>query len=254
MQCPTPRNGHSCKSRRCPHCGLIWAGDVRRKLFGNFGHYEGQVALISVTAPGQDVLPWDGKLVDSTAAREWNLTAPRRWRDLHRKASQNVRRRVPRGSLQVLGRVWEYQKRGVLHVHVVVGVERPVNRHAAQLYTEQLKRLNGEHGFGYVDGKWSSYRGQNAAAYLSSYFIAGRGKKASVRETVVQRDVPGHVVYVSTNLTSVTGVTMRSLRRVRYLWVIARQVERGGLVVDLETGELVPAPPARSAGGRPLRL
>src|SRR4051812_7284832 len=249
MQCPTPRNGHSCKSRRCPHCGLIWAGDVRRKLFANFGHYEGQVALISVTAPGQDVLPWDGKFVDNDAARAWNLTAPRRWRDLHRQASQNVRRRMPRGALQVLGRVWEYQKRGVLHVHVVVGVDKPINRHAAVLYTEQLKRLHEGKGFGYVDGKWSSYRGQNAAAYLSSYFIGGHGRKATVRETVTRPDVPSHVVYVASSLTTATGCTMRSLRRVRYLWGIARQVERGDPVPD-ENGGLVPADRVRI----PLRL
>jgi hypothetical protein len=249
MRCPTPRNGHPCKSRRCPQCGLVWAGDVRRKLFANFGHYEGQVALISVTAPGQDVLPWDGKFIARDVARRWNRTAPARWRELHRTASQNVRRRLPRGSLEILGRVWEYQKRGALHVHVVVGVERPINRHAAQLYTQQLKRLTEAHGFGYVDGKWSSYRGQNAAAYLSSYFIGGEGRKATVRETVTRPDVPPHVVYVASSLTTATGCTMRSLRRVRYLWVIARQVERGELVPD-ENGELVPADRVRT----PLRL
>lgn len=250
MSCPTPRNGHPCKSRRCPECGLLWAGDVRRKLFANFGHYEGQVALISVTAPGKDVLPWDGKFVDRQAARAWNLTAPRRWRELHRTASQSARRRTRPGSLQILGRVWEYQKRGVLHVHVVVGVDKPINRHAARLYTDELKRLHDHHGFGYVDGKWSSYRGQNAAAYLSSYFIAGEGRKASIRETVTRPDVPSHVVYVASSLTTATGVTMRSLRRVRYLWVIARQVERGDLVPDPETGELMPA----AARRRLLRL
>jgi len=229
---------------------------VRRKLFANFGHYTGQVAIITVTGPGQDVIPWDRSRCTHPAgercggrkgckaakgpARWWNVRARWQWRELHRKAAQNVRRRKDGKGLQILGRVWEYQRRGVLHVHVVVGVDQGVNRHAARLYTEQLQRLHGEHGFGWPDGKWSSYRGQNAAAYLASYFIEGKGRKATVRETVTEIDVPSQVVYVSTNLTRATGVTMRSLRRDRYMHVLRRELERGALVIDVETGELVP--------------
>jgi hypothetical protein len=235
---------------------VLWAGDVRRKLFANFGHYTGQVAIITVTGPGQKVIPWDrsrcthppGERCDGRKgckaatgpARVWNLLARRHWRELHRTASQNVRRRKGGKHLQILGRVWEYQRRGVLHVHVVVGVDKPVNRHAARLYTEQLQRLHAKHGFGWPDAKWSSYRGQNAAAYLASYFIAGKGRKATVRETVTEIDVPPQVVYVSTKLTRATGVTMRSLRRQRYMHVLRRELERGALVIDVETGELVP--------------
>src|SRR3954447_21351321 len=215
MSCPTPRNGRPCKSRRCPHCGALWAGDVRRKLFANFGHYDGQVAMITVTAPGADVLPWDpascthgpgvkcsgprGCRVAPGPASIFNSQAPRHWRELHRKASQNVRRRVK--GLYVLGRVWEYQRRGVLHVHPVLAVETAANRHAARLYTEELQRLSAQHGFGFPDARWSSYRGQNAAAYLSSYFISGHGSKATVRETTTAKDAPPQIVYVSRLLT-----------------------------------------------------
>jgi len=237
---------------------------VRRKLFANFGHYDGQVALVTVTAPGQDVLGWDrsrcqhpgdetcsgskGCVVDADALKLWNRTAPRRWRELHRKASQWVRRHHPDAYL-MLGRVWEEQKRGALHVHVVVGYDMGLVRTAAIAYRDQLERLAPEHGFGYVGQKLSSARGENAAAYVSSYFIAGSGRKATVRETVRSIHAPGHIVHVSTRLTRATGVTMRSLRRQRYLHVIACQVERGDLVPD-ENGELMPADRVRA----PLRL
>jgi hypothetical protein len=228
---------------------------VRRKCFANFGHYDGTVALFSITPPGQDRLPWDeaicthdvgtacsGKLgcrVERTAARSWNLRAKTQWRDLHRKASQNVRRRCK--GLQILGRVWEFQARGVLHVHVVVGLEKPINRHAAALYLAELERLHQAHDFGWPDRKYSSFKGENAAAYVSSYFISGKGK-GTIRETVQHEDVPPHVLHVSTNLTRATGCTMRSLRRRRFAWVC---VQRGqaiavdGDVIDVATGELL---------------
>ena len=163
---------------------------------------------------------------------------------MHRAASQWTRRRYPK-QLDVLGRVWEYQKRGALHVHVVVGLETPIKRHAALAYQQRLTEIAPGYGFGFVQQKMSSARGQNAAAYVSSYFIEGHGRKASIRETVTSIDVPPHVVHVSTTLTQATGVTMRSLRRARYMHVIAQQFERGDLVVDLDTGELVPPRPTR---------
>src|SRR5215212_6994359 len=131
-RCPTPRGGHPCKSRKCPECGLLWAGDLRRKTFANLDHYRGSVALVTITAPGRDRLGWDtsrcehapslecsGRLgcqVDGGARLRWNRSAQRRWRELHRRASQHVRRRMP-GQLKILDLTWEYQLRGLLHKH-----------------------------------------------------------------------------------------------------------------------------------------
>jgi hypothetical protein len=88
----------------------------------------------------------------------------------------------------------------------------------------------------------SSARGQRVAAYLTSYLIKGEGIKASVQETVTATDAPSRTVYVARSLTTVTGVTMRHLRRVRYVYMmvktgIARVVD--DLVVDVATGEIV---------------
>lgn len=57
-----------------------------------------------------------------------------------------------------------------------------------------------------------------AAAYLSSYFAGGRGRKMTITENVLSGDLPRLVVFVGRDLTSQTGCTMRSLRNARRLW------------------------------------
>ena len=107
-----------CRRRRCPGYAPLWAGDQRRKLFENLAVYEGEsVVLLAVTAPGADRLPWDeshcrplgdhrhsgslGCRVHPVAAREWNQSASDRWRRLHRRAYQAVRRHGVRCTLLV---------------------------------------------------------------------------------------------------------------------------------------------------------
>ena len=128
--------GKVCRSRRCPEYGPVWAGDQRQKLFRNLETLRGDILLSAVTAPGADELPWDeqacaalgehkhsGKLgcrVDRVAARAWNESAAQRWRRLHRRAYQETVKRVGKGSVWLVARVWEMQARGVLHVHPVL--------------------------------------------------------------------------------------------------------------------------------------
>lgn len=244
--CPTPRYGHRCKRRTCPACGRLWAGDTRAKLFVNLISYGGDAGLITVTAPS---MPWDrtrcrhsreekcsgrsGCRVVPHLAEEWNRRAPRAWKALHNVSAQHVRRRMP-GRLKVLGLAWEYQARGLLHRHIVVGMKTPAERAAAHAYVVKLKELATAHGFGFVDGKITGRPARESAAYLSSYFIAGSGHKAEIRETVRRRDVPPMVVYVSRELTMATGVTMRSLRHRRYLWALQRRYD-----VDLAGAQAV---------------
>lgn len=238
LVCPTPRQGHRCKRRTCPACGRLWAGDTRQKLFINFIAYSGDAGLITATAPGADALPWDtqqcrhgpeekcggpkGCRVRFADARAWNEAAPANWRALHNAASQYARRRFP-GQLKILGMAWEYHQRGVLHRHVVVGLATPMQRHAARVYGQRLKHLSRSWGFGNIDTKISARPSRESAAYLSSYFISGNGGKASIRETVMRKDVPPLVVYVSRELTKLTGCTMRSLRHDRYLFALSRR-------------------------------
>lgn len=254
MECPTPRNGRSCKSRRCPACSVLWAGDWRISLFANWDAYKAQVQLVTVTAPGSDVLPWDesacshglgvpcsGKRGCQLRADElgrWNAAAPANWSRMHRAVAQRCRRRGMK--LHVLGYVWQVQKRGALHIHVVLGLRTAANRHAARQYQLRLAAVSQEYGFGYVDRKWSSARGQRVAAYLSSYLITGHGRESAVQEVVKLDRAPARIVYVSRLLTDVTGYTMRTLRRRRYLWHLW-QTKAAVLVddwiVDVFTGE-----------------
>jgi hypothetical protein len=85
------------------------------------------------------------------------------------------------------------------------------------------------YGFGFVDG-WEKvgrrfWPGDQAGAYLSGYFVSGRGRKATLTENVLAGDLPRLVVFIGRDLTRETGCTMRSLRHARRLWA-----SRQGLV------------------------
>lgn len=301
----TPSGGYRqvasrCFSRRCPSCGQLWAGDVRVKLLRNIEEFGGAVALVTITAPGSDELPWDesicehlgphvhsggrGCRIHELAAHLWNEQAPADWRLLHRRASQRAKRTARRwgGRWSVVAMEWEFQKRGVLHRHVVVPMATSLDRLCSQLYAQTLAEGAKERGFGYVDrGKRTPRRTvsassctarsrthgwpagpageakpaagspsterpapdvlpartsfvwdrllevvppQRAARYLAKYIAAvGGDGKLSLSETVHHRDVPGHVCFVSRDLTRRTGCTMRSLRRHRYAWWLLRR-------------------------------
>ena len=254
---------------RCPGYSGLWAGDQRRKLFENLGAYEGgSVVVLAVTAPGQDVLPWDeghcralgphvhsGTLdcrVDQYAAAAWNLTASTRWRRLHRRVYQAVRRHGVRPVL--LARVFEKQRRGALHVHPVLGYKTPAERHAAHLYARYLSDLAGQYGFGFSERKLTSRSPKRVAAYLSSYFVTGKKGKLTLQQSVMAADMPRSIIHVSVSLTQETGVTMRELRFRRFVWFIsnragcpleqAREIAIRAVAgtLDLTVDEFLPSP------------
>lgn len=241
------------RARDCPGYSEIWAGDVRVKLFAamtayleEIGHQvEPQVRLLTITAPGVDAgLSWDedhcahlgphthsGRLgcrVAAAPAAAWNQLAPRWWRSLHNEASQATLRRVGRRP-RLLARPWELQKRGMLHVHPVVGSSTLSERQAADVYQQELAARAARHGFGYVDRKREVAHPRAAAAYLSSYFVAGKKGKMTLREAVTSGDMPPSIVYVAPELSQRSGITMRSLRLRRYAWQVWRteMVPRG---------------------------
>lgn len=241
-----------CHSRRCVSCGVLWAGDTRRKLLENVSAYRGSVVLVTITGPGADRLPWDfdaqtGERLDTADpiyATAWNLSAPERWRSLHRAARQRAKRK--HGTCTVLGRTWEYQRRGVLHVHVVLGVETAREMAAAHTYADALSELRGRHDFGWVDrGRRTGRRrclevipAARAARYLAKYLTPlGDDGKVAITATVTRRDVPGHVVYLNRELTQGTGITMRNLRMARWVHYLLRDLGFDGeqalrLVID----------------------
>lgn len=184
------------------------------RLRSNVEHYDGSVVTMAITAPGKDVL------VDDEAMHRWNSTAAVRWRALHRAAAQAARRR--HGRFRVLAWTWEYQRRGALHKHVVLGADTARELAAAHTYVAELDRLRHRHGFGFVD-RGRKRRGQGralevipparAGRYLAKYLSPlGKDSKPTLSETVVREDVPPLVVFVSRSLTSETGMTMRYLQ------------------------------------------
>jgi hypothetical protein len=223
---------HRHRSRRCPGYAQLWAGDQRRKLFENLQQAPDTVALLTVTAPGKDVLPWDesvcsglgghvhsGKLgckVQAGAAAEWNGSAAARWRALHRHAY----RRASAGRSErpwLLTRVWEMQHRGALHVHPVLAFGTTAQKLATRRYIAALTELAPRYGFGFVDRKLEVMSAKAAAAYLSSYFVTGKGK-VTLWESVQHHEMPTSIIHVSTRLTQQTGCTMRRLRLHRFIW------------------------------------
>jgi hypothetical protein len=218
-----------CKSRRCESCGQLWAGDQVKRLVANLESYSGPMVMGSLTAPGSDVL-------GSPAQQEaWNQAAPTHWRLLQAQVQQLVRRDCGEAA-NVLCWVWEYQRRGALHKHFVLGVGTARERHAAMLYLRYMDQLRAGYGFGFMDrGRWCpttrrrtlrEMTGLHAGRYLAKY-LAKRDRSTGrpmVSETVLHRDVPPLVVYVTRRLTAVTGVTMRSLREWRYFVATSLEV------------------------------
>jgi hypothetical protein len=244
------------RARDCPGYSEIWAGDVRVKLFAAMNAYadevasvaigEPQVRLLTVTAPGVDFgISWDedhcrhlgphrhsgtlGCSVSAAPAAAWNGAAPRWWRSLHNEASQATLRRTGHRP-RLLARPWELQKRGMLHVHPVVGSSTVTERQAADVYQQELAGRAARHGFGFVDRKLEVRHPRAAAAYLSSYFVSGRKGKMTLREAVTSGSMPPSIVYVAPELSRRSGITMRTLRLRRYAWQVWRcEIEPRGL-------------------------
>lgn len=193
--------------------------------------------MVTITAPGSDGgLTWDEDLCShlgphrhsgtlgcrtrAAAAARFNALAPSWWSELHRQARQAAARAGVHAP-QLLVRAWEEQKRGVLHVHLVVGYSTPSEKAGADRYVGELVRLAGRHGFGFVDRKPTVKEPSAAAAYLSSYFVTGSKGKLALHESVRSRAMPRSIFYVAPWLSTRSGITMRSLRLRRYLYACA---------------------------------
>lgn len=115
---------------------------------------------------------------------------------------------------------WELQKRGVWHLHFVVGMATPVERVWAFEYVQAMRELAGSKGFGYVDAKplQSPQPAERAASYLSKYLAKWNGDGSFEVAETVKAAGRTLVNYVSRKLTGATGVTMRVLRDVRIAW------------------------------------
>ncbi len=112
-------------------------------------------------------------------------------------------------------------------MHPVLAYSTPRERAGADRYLAVLDELRAQYGFGYVERKRQVRDPRAAAAYLSSYFISGKGRKISLEESVQSNWLPHSIIYVSKDLTQRSGITMRSLRLRRYAWVLWRESDPG---------------------------
>ena len=154
----------------------------------------------------------------AAVADAWNGQAPAWWSSLHHDASQAVLRSVGLRPV-LLARVWEKQQRGVLHVHTVLGYSTPSERAAAIAYGREVAAGAPAAGFGSVDHRDAPVlEPRAAAAYLSAYFVTGKGAKLTLQESVKSAQMPRSIVYVASWLSQLSGITMRSLRLLRFAW------------------------------------
>lgn len=230
-----------CRRRTCPGYSGTWARDTRRKIRENLRVYGGLTCMSTLTAPGVEAgLVWDRRLcthpasvkcsgthgckVVREAADAWNEKSKAWWRELNRLGKQRADRAVRRLGHEYRGGLlvyqWEMHKRGVWHLHFVLGMETPVERVWAFVYVAALHELGPSKGFGNVDRKplHSPQEAANAASYISKYLVKwNEGGSSEATETVVAAG-RSLLNYVSRRLTTKSGVTMRVLRHVRIAW------------------------------------
>jgi hypothetical protein len=229
------------RSRRCPGYSETWSRDAMRKIRVNLQGYGGLTCAIAVTAPGEEVgLIWDrelcrhragercsgpkGCVVVADAAAAWNDGSRRWWRELNRVCKQRADRKISQLGAKTRGGLlmyeWELQKRGVWHLHVVLGMETAVERVWAIEYVAALCEVGPSKGSGFIDRKplRSPRPAEKAAWYLSKYLAKWLPDgRLEISETVKSA---GRTLlnYTSRNLTRKTGCTMRALRNVRVVW------------------------------------
>lgn len=233
--------------------GQSWAGRrlaLTRKFEVNVAHYGGRVGMLTLTPPGQDVLPWDesGRRVEWAYASVWNCTAQKRASRLFEAAQRSADRWVRRGGWggalpRQIGNAVGWQERGLKHFHWLLPMEseterawsRHVERFIAAAHRKELARWSagqrwemvwgeygggkparGFYGFGFKKGARHGGSSEKAARYLAKNaagYVAGQGGRH----------------YVSVRLTRETGVTMRALRACNWLHVRRVLMRKGEL-------------------------
>lgn len=264
MRCEAPRTiairneryTVPCGSRYCPACGERWAKDQRVRAVAAAKHLPGDCALLTITGPGNAFFAPDIHQPQSRVRRRktsWNRSARERWQELHRQASREPRRvaREAGCDWRVLFRTWEWQRRRVLHLHVVVPYGTTDERAATDAYVAGLHEHARRHGFGFVLGgdredtpTWDHPPRVKAmdvnavAAYVSKYVSKAGDTRNGMVNVARAAGMRGSVLYVCDRLVQASGVTMTSLRyrrRVvgRYPWALASEADwNAACVVD----------------------
>lgn len=220
----------SCGSRYCPACGEVWAKDQRIRAVAAAKSLTGDGALITLTGPGNDVLIGDGPANQQRIRSRkawWNFTARERYATLFRLASSAARKwaREHGCDWRVLYRTWEWQRRRILHVHIVLPFGTPQERYATTMFVRALWERSRDHGFGFVLGGERGDRpswdrpppiarvGVNAiAAYVSKYVSKAGSTRNGMVNVARAAGMRGSVLYVAPRLLRESGVSMTTLR------------------------------------------
>ncbi len=211
----------SCKRKGCPRYNPIWSRDQNEMLRTNLAAFRdgtGLVALGTITPPGANVLPWDKKIcgpiphrcsadggcrVELAAATTFNIHAPKRLTALHEAACARVDRQLNRRP-QLLVRVWEFQKRGVLHAHYVLPHGTDEQTAVTAAYAEAISEMSPAYGFGAAPAP-RIRAAEQAASYCAK----------QLRETASETTAPRTIVYIAPYLKEITGCTAIALRERR---------------------------------------
>lgn len=242
---------------------------LERKFGANVAHYGGAVSLLTLTPPGQDVLPWGdeerlvagsvgeedaefSRLVEYPYREAWNWSAQARASRLF-EAAQRAADRFVRcqwgGELpRQIGNVRSEQKRGVWHFHWLLPMGSEVERawsRCIRRYFEKAWRQESEHWSADERWKmiWAEYCGEKVPRGFYGFGFVDRKAarhSASNRKAsrYMARNAAGYMArnvagigrhYVSMRLVRETGVTMRALRACNWLYVRRKLIDSGEL-------------------------
>jgi hypothetical protein len=178
----------------------------------NLAAFPGRCVMLTLTAPGKEL----GSFDEFQAGWYWNKQLLRRWLRLRDAAQHHANRKVRRQRSGLLAYVPEVQRRGALHMHVVLGGETVLERRWCEAFGSYCRRNAPRYGFGRqtrLDRNWTS--GGGLARYSSK--LAGYVSKGGVEALWQDGTLAPRSFYVSRRLTAQTGVTIGLLRRCGYL-------------------------------------
>lgn len=239
---------------------------LERKWTANVEHFGGAVKLVTLTPPGEDLLPFGDEvrsigdettpLVEWIYRETWNATAQARASRLFEAAQRAADRWVRKSGWKdelprQIGSVRAEQKRGVWHFHWLLPYETPVERmwsRTVHRFIDNAWRRDRER---WPDESvrreliWREYAGEITRGFYGFGFVnggnpAGKSREKSAR--YMARNAAGYMVdnaagsgrhYVSSRLVRETGVSMRVLRSLNWLYVRRKLIAAGELEDDV---------------------
>lgn len=220
--CPTvvvKRCGRS--SSQCASCAATYRRRVRRVASSGV-LLPGLVYLLTLTAPGNAEHAYRGQrcpctagtgLSDEVDLARWNGQMVHRWNRLHQALQRRLGVRID------YFRAVETQRRGALHLHVLVRVSVPVRIRESMLRAEAMR-----HGYGHsVDV--AKVDGERAAGYVAKYVTKAADERGLVPyvHRVTGEFGPGRWrAWVASRRW---GESMATVRGAQRAWAQARRAE-----------------------------